>query len=546
MRVSTIIRNQGALCIAAVLAAGLLHCGDLSLSEGGFGSETTNGIIMGTVVMPDGAPVAYAPVSVRRTDYVNSNLPKGQKAKTRTGADALTDTNGMFRVDSLDTGRYTVMIRDESDNAVMSECVVAPGLQKIDLEDEVLRPCVTVLGWVDPELLAGRAYVQVFGSDKVVPVDSSGCFSVSGMPAGTLNFRVSGTGTTESLLLEPVTVSPGDTVSVPPRGWRYSRRLYLNTTASGAGVYGTVCRFPLLVRLTGDNFDFSEARDGGGDVKFTKSNGMPMPFEIERWDPSLGMAELWVLIDTVYGNDSSRHFLMYWGNSEASARSDGTVVFDTAQGYLGVWHCGGSVEDATGRANNASSCSALDSPGIVGMGKKFGGADSIRIDGLLGRPSTVTLSAWSRLDTLNVNGSGAEVVSIGNACLLRMDDIRSNHGAMGAFHQAGDSVFYNVYSGQYLKKTGWHCLAFVVDAVNSTQALYVDGVLSSLHNSKEPVNYSGTGQHTFIGRHGNGKIAYFFRGMIDEVRISAATRSADWIRLEFMNQNASNVLVVER
>jgi hypothetical protein len=92
--------------------------------------------------------------------------------------------------------------------------------------------------------------------------------------------------------------------------------------------------FPALVRLTSSTFDFSRALSGGADVRFTKSNGMPLPFEIERWDAASQAAEIWMKLDTVYGNDSSHFFTMWWGNPNAVSASDGEAVFDTAGGFL--------------------------------------------------------------------------------------------------------------------------------------------------------------------------------------------------------------------
>jgi hypothetical protein len=43
---------------------------------------------------------------------------------------------------------------------------------------------------------------------------------------------------------------------------------------------------------------------------------------------------------------------------------------------------------------------------------------------------------------------------------------------------------------------------------------------------------------------GTGNFPYYFKGMLDEVRISSGACSADWIRLCYMNQKSDDALVV--
>jgi hypothetical protein len=43
---------------------------------------------------------------------------------------------------------------------------------------------------------------------------------------------------------------------------------------------------------------------------------------------------------------------------------------------------------------------------------------------------------------------------------------------------------------------------------------------------------------------GGGNLPYFFKGMIDEIRISNVAYGPDWIKLCYMNQKAQDALVV--
>jgi hypothetical protein len=413
---------------------------------------------------------------------------------------------------------------------------------------DTLRPYATVDGKVTQQRAAPMPlFCRLVGLERTVRLDSNGNFSITDLPEGTYTVVVASPDTTcPQVKVDGITAAAGATTIVPFQNWLHSKRLYFNTTASGAGVAGAVTDFPALVRLTQNNFNFADAQDNGADLRFARPDGSFLPYEIERFDPSAQKAEVWVKIDTVFGNDSSHFITMYWGNPQAREVSNGPAVFDTADGYAAVWHLNLNCTDASYNKNDGVNSSALDAEGIVGYAKKFGGADSIKIAGLLGMPGNVTLSAWAQLDSVGIQGS--EIVSLGDAVLIRMDDYRPNYGVMGAVHLytlPGDTVHYNFVSGQKLKKTGWHHIALSVEATKFIQMLYIDGVLVRQGTSKNSViDYTRVGQNTFIGKHGNGKNTYNFGGSIDEVRVSKTVLSADWMKLSFMNQKAQDALVI--
>src|SRR4051812_2845571 len=99
--------------------------------------------------------------------------------------------------------------------------------------------------------------------------------------------------------------------------WRYSKVIKLDTTASGANVKGKVEKFPVPVVLEAGTFDFSQAKEGGADLRFSlKAGGEPLPHSVELWDKAGGKAVLWVKLPVVKGNDKAQSFVMHWGNAE--------------------------------------------------------------------------------------------------------------------------------------------------------------------------------------------------------------------------------------
>ena len=87
-------------------------------------------------------------------------------------------------------------------------------------------------------------------------------------------------------------------------------------------------------------------------------------------------------------------------------------------------------------------------------------------------------------------------------------------------------------------------IALIESKTIKNQVLYIDGEPVTTVNSTYAIDYKGVGNNTFIGIHGFDKQdGYAMRGDIDEVRVSAAARPADWIRLCYMNQRSDDRLV---
>lgn len=530
------------LCIAA-----LLHCSTLLHADGGFGSETTNGKVSGRALLPDGSPASGVVVMIRKADYVSKIPYDPEKPMSPTMRNGFTDGNGYFVLDSMDTGSYRIEINNLSSLATLSSCSVLPDRKVVDLGNATLMRCSTIKGEVNAATFPGALYVQVRGLERLVPIDSNGTYTIDDLPAGTFTLEiVSGSAAMQAVIMGNIAALAGATVSAPAVGWQFSKKMVLNTTSGGADIAGTVNSFPVLVRLTKNNFNFAQANGKGDDVRFMKSDSSALlPYEIEQWDSLNGSAAIWVLVDTVFGNNGTQSICMNWGAPNGPVSSS-KAVFSVDNGFSAVWHLDKGSSDATASGWNGSASGTIDTTGIIGEGKKFNGSGFIKIPGLLGTLSSITLSAWAQLDS-TTPGGGSEVLSIGDAALIRMDYALGGLGTIGAIHIPGvtDSVYYNVKSGQYLKQTGWHLLTFTVDQNNNNLALFIDGTISRLLTvSDATIDYAGVGLNTFIGAHGNGKTQFNFIGRIDEVRVQNVAVSADWVKLCYMNQRNDDKLVV--
>ena len=319
--------------------------------------------------------------------------------------------------------------------------------------------------------------------------------------------------------------------------WKYSKSLYFNTKPSGANVTNNVVKFPILVRLDSTNFDFTTTQDSGQDLRFAKSDGTHLYYQIEKWDNIGQQAFVWVRADTIYGNDSLRYATMYWGNVNVNGMSNARAVFDTGNGFVGVWHLSNSdFTDATSNHNDATNYGTTDTVGVIGTSRKFvyTNPDSIRVLGLLGSPAAVTVSAWVKVEA--IDATSGSIVSMGDNVVMEHKTYQQM-----AYHYA--SSWRTSASTTNLIGAGWSHVTFVCNPGSSSQLLYVNGQQAASAANSDAIVYN-QGPNTLFGRHGNGGTASDFGGIMDEIRIEKTPRSADWIKLCYENQKPVQDLVV--
>jgi biopolymer transport protein ExbB len=383
-------------------------------------------------------------------------------------------------------------------------------------------------------------------------VDTAGGFLLADLPAAVLRLRIASTnGSFTPLEFDSVAAVSGKATVLPCAGWRFSKKVVLNTSASGAAVSGTVVDFPVLIRLNSGNFNFSQAEGRGADIRFAKADGTLLPYQIERWDAGAQVAEIWVRVDTVYGNNGSQYVKMYWGNPDAASASNGAAVFDTANGFQGVWHlaepANAAARDATANRYDGTPSAAgpAAADGIIGTGKTFvGPASYITMQntaaGRLDFPElgTYSISAWAYCDTLN--SWFHTMVGKGNN-QYHLEISSDNEWQMAEFR---DNMGWECSGAPASAKT-WTLVTGVRSGAR--QYLYVNGQCADssilVVSNADPWD---NGFDVTIGKllgTGDSVYQYAFTGMIDEVRISSGAPGADWIKLCYMNQKAVDALI---
>lgn len=525
------------LVLLAVIA--LVRCSVNDLTGGG--SDLPDKVVMGYIFSTDKRPASATQVTIIPADYNAAKDSQIPVSFTDT-----TDSSGAFQIRVRTKGDYTLQAVHLSRRTRLLITGVTVGADTTRIAADTLRIPGVVKAYLPEGIDPANCWLYIPGTTIAARSSTAARYAVlDSVPAGKIPavcFAARGDPAPTAIRYN-CTVPSGDTAFLAKPAWKFSRSLRLNTAVSGAQVTGTVMHFPVLVRLTGDNFDFSQAKAGGEDLYFTKADTASLPYEIERWDATGRRAELWVNVDTVHGNDSTQFITMYWGNPGIAGSSNGAAVFDTTTGFAAVWHLddnADSIRDATADAFNGMNAGAADTAGIIGNARKFSNGNFIKVRGLLREPASVTLSAWVRSDKT----TGQDIISLGDAVLIRFDDV--NLTTAGCFHDdsvADDQTYAIVGSGRYLAKTGWHFLAFSIDASAHSQTFYIDGIQSTVAHYANPISYAGLGTDTYIGVHGNGKTTFNFVGHLDEVRVSDITLTSDWIKLCYMNQKSQDALV---
>lgn len=117
-----------------------------------------------------------------------------------------------------------------------------------------------------------------------------------------------------------------------------------------------------------------------------------------------------------------------------------TVLYNYAPAPVGYWKFD---EGKAGIANNSGNQGSAYNGSITGAtwtnnGKlnkalHFDGDDYVEISGLMGSPTAVTLTGWANLTAADT--SGAEIISLGDAVILRLDDAP---GTTGYYYNGSD------------------------------------------------------------------------------------------------------------
>ncbi len=544
------------LTLLACSVALLLCTRESRVAGGGSEGEARSASVTGQVFSQNGGmPASNAAVILRQSGFLADT---GANVSSAVINDT-TDGEGKFRVDSVDTGDYAVEVNDLHGNAALFHAAVAMKDTLVWVGTDTLRRTGTIRGTISLPPGSGSApvHIQVYGLERVTTVDSAGNFILGDMPAGTYIVHVA-PGTATGLHAHDssgIVLAAGSILDIAPialntfsseqySSWRFADTITINTAASGAAVPATQTGVPLLIRLDSSSGVFSRAGAAadGSDIRFTKSNGTHVPYQIERWDPALKRAEIWVALDTVSGNDSTGFIVMYSGRDGVSSWSDGPSVFDPAKGFAAVWHCGASVNDATGNGNNGAGAGITAAEGAIGQAWVFNGSSTIIID------SSTSLNMANRSVSILLWQKSSQAYT--SERMFFEHEIWPDIGDYGfsTVNDRGLSFDFPTANSEVrshdslVDDNHWHMEAVSFNDAIDTGVIFHDGRAVKADTVRSSIS-PGTGR-SYLGSRGGTE--RFFVGAMDEVWILSRPLPADYIKLLYENQQPDQTMIRRR
>lgn len=331
------------------------------------------------------------------------------------------------------------------------------------------------------------------------------------------------------------------------------------TNVGNTGAPATLTNFPLLISIT--DLDLKTTANGGDvtdaegdDIIFrahdatTCNDGASvcgLDHEIEKYVPSTGQLIAWVRLPSVNTISASSNTVIYiyYGNSSITTSTQiPTGVWDT--GFKAVWHMkeapngtAPQMKDSTTSVIHGSSVGSMTATDLVAA--KVG--DGWDLDGSndgssLGTPLTLDLQA-----PLSVSG-WAYPTSKRAQRVFQHGDVNAapwveyvlafTSTQKISFQVQTGGTFTSLNSSANYTLSAWTYAVGTWDG--TTMRLYVNGALVA----------SAARSGTINENNNNATVGYstgfteFWKGKLDEVRVSDSERSGDWIRTEYNNQNS--------
>jgi predicted ribosomally synthesized peptide with SipW-like signal peptide len=326
-------------------------------------------------------------------------------------------------------------------------------------------------------------------------------------------------------------------------GWSYRKQITVDHTkvsnTSQSNFTILISRIDPTLEYTGNGGHVGQS--DGGDILFTSSDGITkLSHEIEKYVPSTGELVAWVKVPTL-STTADTIIYMYYGNSGCADQWNINGTWDST--FNGIWHlkedpsgAAPQMKDSTTNGNNGTSGGSMTSAnqvaGKIDGSLYFNGSSNyvqVNDSASLRIGSAITVSAW--IYPYSVATGSHRIISKWTA--LNQEYILYLSGTQIG---VGVKTGFGVTTGANLVANTWYHIEMVWSGSNpNTIAVYENG--SPLPNVTITTGTTGTSGPLVIAKHGSASSEYF-NGIIDECRVSMTSRSADWIKTEYNNQNS--------
>jgi hypothetical protein len=394
---------------------------------------------------------------------------------------------------------------------------------------------------------ATSTYTWNFGSGTVLSGSGVGPYTVQWSSAGSQTVTLTVTNSSGCPASSSQTVVVTTPTPTPYGNYAFQDLILLNTTS--LGITSNLTNFPALLKIqdnnliisstcadkvvnpTGPNYDFAFVDPSNPSTE--------LYYQVESYNQITGTLLVWVQLPTLtYATNNAISF--YYGSVTPTVTHN-TAFFENtwASDYLAVYHFNeasytGSVTDGTagGHTGATSAMTSADLvAGKIGTAYSFDGiSKKINVFNAVSVTGPFTISAWVNLAATGLdqkvmtNQTGAGSSSGGYKLGFYITNIPESESGL-AVNRASTPNPPAFAAGV------WHYVQSVY--TGTTLSTYVDGTqYKVLTTGTNPTSTSTL----FIGA-GEGGVQHFFDGLIDEARVSNVTKTADWLKAEYGDQN---------
>jgi len=315
--------------LALIICIFILACSSDKEIAGASTVETENACII-NIVNVDTKPAAYAVAKIRPLWHVQRISPSDSSTFSNATKDEtleiIADSLGNIMMDSVKFEKGYIEIIDG--NAGLFKSIALSDLKK----NKTTKMQMETLGSVSGKAIlpegSDYAWIQIYGTDRIIKTNKEGNFTIDSLPPASYQIQAILSDEKSAIGIANVTVSAGEksnanTLVQPTleteqlEQWAFSRTIPLDSTISDwmkPIAESTV----VFVRLSAENFNFSEAMTNGNDIRFTDQNGNRLAFKRAFWNSTTPdapqAAEFQVRIN---GTSNVENLVMYWGKTAA-------------------------------------------------------------------------------------------------------------------------------------------------------------------------------------------------------------------------------------
>ena len=302
---------------------------------------------------------------------------------------------------------------------------------------------------------------------------------------------------------------------------------YKSITVDHTKVGSDLSNFPVMVKLTSSNFDFSQLQQADGyDIRFfdgTDDSANALSYEVEKMDIANSEAIIWVKVPTA-SSASDTIFYLFWGNSSATDGSTPNDVWDSS--FKAVYHFADitNIVDSTANANNADSNTKVDSSADTKIGNAVkmvaGDSDKVEIpdSDSLDFTNSFEASFWLKFNTIPSDW----YCIFGKSAYDSAYGVMQNKDTTLRYYLAGLSASSMDYSWSPTAGT-WYRFTLTYDG-SYTKIYLGDTEVASISNSG---SFNVNGYVLNLGYSSTN--GYYADISLDEVRFSTY-HGVDWIK----------------